>query len=284
MNPRFSHVCVVMHDVSPATWPECRLLLDALQDVGGAPATSPLRATLLVVPAYHRGTAAQQDDGFMELMDQRLAAGDELALHGYRHYDDVEFRGLKDRVARGIYTAREGEFSALDYDEAVRRLHLGAEWFASRGWPLKGFVAPAWLMNAASWRALESLPLDYTTTLRHFHTLSDHHAHATDSLVYSARSGLRRALSRIWVERLMRRSMSGGRAPILRLGLHPIDARYPEIVRHWQSILARALETRTTITKAELAKKLGEERNYSSQTEIRPIAAPTSAPPSTSLG
>jgi predicted deacetylase len=274
-------VCVVMHDVSPATWPECRLLLDALQQVAGTPHTAPLRATLLVVPAYHTGTAARDDRGFMDLMDRRRAAGDELALHGYRHYDDAVFRGVRDRLARGIYTAREGEFSALTYDEAVRRLRLGADWFAANGWPLKGFVAPAWLMNDASWRALETLPLAYTTTMRHFHSLPERNALPAQSLVYSARSGLRRAVSKIWNENLMRRS---DELPFLRLGLHPIDARFPEIVRHWQDLLERALETRTLTTKADFAAELRDLVRYSSQTESNPIAAPTSAPPRTSLG
>jgi predicted deacetylase len=274
-----------MHDVSPATWPECLLLLDALQEVAGPVATAPLHATLLVVPSYHRGTAAVHDPPFIGLMDKRLAAGDELALHGYRHYDDAPFQGFSDALKRGVYTAREGEFSALAYDDALQRLQSGAEWFAANGWPLKGFVAPAWLMNESSWRALEALPLTYTTSLTRFYTLPDRRPIVARSLVYSARSPARRAISRIWNEHLMRRM---DEAPVLRLGLHPIDAHYADIVLHWQDLFARALESREPITKAGFAAECTTEfaasMRYSSQTDRSPIVAPTSAPPRTSLG
>ena len=54
---------------------------------------------------------------------------------------------------RRIYTW-EGEFYALDHAEAKTRLAAGIELFRRRGWPLHGFVAPAWLMSAGTRQAL----------------------------------------------------------------------------------------------------------------------------------
>ena len=63
---------------------------------------------------------------------------------------------------RRIYTW-EGEFYALDHAEAKARLAAGIELFRRRGWPLHGFVAPAWLMSAGTRQALGESGLRYTS-------------------------------------------------------------------------------------------------------------------------
>ncbi|MDB0554405.1 DUF2334 domain-containing protein, partial [Ralstonia solanacearum] len=47
-------------------------------------------------------------------------------------------------------------------------------------------------------------------------------------------------------------------APLLRLGLHPADAAYPDVVRHWQDLLAACLETRVPVTKNGFAQVFAE--------------------------
>jgi len=44
-------------------------------------------------------------------------------------------------------TPGEGEFWALSEREATRRIEAGVAWFRAQGWPLAGFVAPAWLLG-----------------------------------------------------------------------------------------------------------------------------------------
>ncbi len=110
--------------------------------------------TLLVVPAYHGECSAQPE--FEQAMTAQLAAGHELALHGYFHLDPQVPSDVIDWFRRRIYTAGEGEFCGLSEEEARERLTLGARWFAAKGWPLAGFVAPAWLLGPGAWKALRT--------------------------------------------------------------------------------------------------------------------------------
>lgn len=125
-------------------------------------------------------------------------------------------------------------------------MQAGAAWFAANGWPLHGFVAPAWLMNAATWQALDALPLRYTTTLQRFYLLHPTRALKAPCLTYSVQTNARRLVSRYYLRWLTRQHAN---TPLLRLGLHPADAAYPDVIRHWQDLLATCLETRTPVTK-----------------------------------
>ena len=110
-------LCVSLHDVAPATWPYCRNVLEAVQEVADIP------LTLLVVPAYHGQCSAQPE--FEQAISQQHAAGHELALHGYFHADPHMPSDIVDWFRRRIYTAGEGEFCALSEEEARERLTLG---------------------------------------------------------------------------------------------------------------------------------------------------------------
>jgi predicted deacetylase len=151
-------LCVSIHDVAPATWPDCLRLVQAIRAVADIP------LTWLVVPHYH--FRPEQSPAMEACLDASIARGDELALHGYSHLDTEAAGGggLRQRFLRNVYTQREGEFSALAEDEARRRIELGLEWFAARGWTPTGFVPPAWLLGEGAWRALRAGPFAYTTT------------------------------------------------------------------------------------------------------------------------
>lgn len=234
-------LCVAMHDVSPVTWPQCERLLAALSVV------APFPATLLVVPQYYRDSGARGDREFCRALGLRLRIGDELALHGFRHHDDEPVHGIADRLVRTLYTSAEGEFSRVSQAQAYGRILAGVRWFKEQDWPLQGFVAPAWLMSAGTWSALRMLPLRYTTTLTRLHLLSEGCSYPTANLTFSTRTLVRRAVSHAWTEVAYR---LGQNAPVVRLGLHPVDADYPGVVRHWQSLLEHFLPTHTAVTKA----------------------------------
>lgn len=238
-------LCVSIHDVAPATWPQCERLLRAIREVADIP------VTLLVVPDYHR-LPRGDDHGYLQLLEQRRSLGDELALHGYTHLDEAAPpSGLRDRFTRQLYTRSEGEFYAIDYAEARRRLELGVAWFAERGWPVDGFVAPAWLLGEDAWKALREFPFKYTTTLRNFYLLSEQKTMFSQSLVYTVGSTWRRQMSRIWNSFLWR-ALNG--TPLVRLSLHPIDAEHEQIVRHCQMLIETLLATRQAMTKATFAR------------------------------
>lgn len=232
-------LAVVLHDAAPATWLACQRVLRAIESV------APVPVTILAVPRWHLDP---HDTDFERELDRRLGRGDELALHGYTHADDGRPSGLVDHVRRRWYTAGEGEFSALPRDEAARRLHAGMRWFERRGWPLHGFIAPAWLMSAGTWQALDGLDLRYTCTLRHVYALHPRATLASHGLVYSTRSAWRRAVSRPW-NRVVAHSQA--EQPLLRLELHPHDADHAALRQSWMGLLERFAAERTAVTLAE---------------------------------
>ncbi len=243
-------LCVSIHDVAPATWRDCRRLLAAVRAVADIP------LTLLVVPRFHR---SETDSATYEAMlGDLLAQGHELALHGYFHLDTAPPPGRwRDRFLRTVYTEGEGEFAALDAAQAKRRLELGLAWFGRRNWPVKGFVAPAWLLSKEAWDAVRACPFEYTTTMCYFHFLARQDALFAPTLLYAARNGVGRSLSPRCARPLAWLQQS---APLVRLALHPRDARYPPLLRHAQQLIEDLLGTRRPLTKAAFAQGWGSRR------------------------
>lgn len=240
-------LCVSMHDVAGATWDDCRTLLAAVREV--APQ---LPLTWLVVPHFHGRVAPARATVAMEAaLAQFSSEGHELALHGYTHVDTAApARGLRSCFARRVYTRGEGEFAAIGEPEALQRLDLGLAWFAARGWPVSGFVPPAWLTSAGARKALRQRPFAYTSSLTRFYLLHSRRSLWSPSLMYTARQAAGRWLSPPAADAM---AMALRRNPLLRLGLHPADARHPRLLRHVQQLLDRLLCQRTAMTKRDFA-------------------------------
>ncbi len=237
-------LCVSIHDVAPATWAECMLLLRAVREVADIP------LSWLVVPQYH--DRASRSRTYEMMLEALLAQGHELVLHGYTHRDEAPLQGrLAGRLLRTLYTEREGEFAAIDRDDARRKIELGLAWFRQRGWPVDGFVAPAWLLGKQAWMALEEFPFTYTTTYSHFHVMRPARKLLAPALVYAARNRLGRALSPPMASL---GSFVFARAPLVRLALHPRDAYHPALVTHAQRLIERLLVSREPLTKATFAR------------------------------
>lgn len=249
-------VSVVMHDVSPHTWPACERLLAALDEV------VPVPATLLVVADHHHQGGIECYPDFLTTIERRRERGDEVVMHGLIHLDeDSPPRGLTEWFWRCIYTAREGEFAVLPKTEAAGRLHEGWRRLHALGWDTQGFVAPAWLMGPGTRAALREGPFAYTSTRRAIILLPHWTCLPAPSLVWSVRSVWRRRLSAVFNEALLRRVLAHPiRYPLLRLGLHPVDADYPEVVRFWQHALHEALQHgRKLLTKGQWVRAFGQD-------------------------
>lgn len=235
-------MCIAVHDVAPATWPACARLLSMIDGLDRIP------VTLLVVPDYHRRGRIDLDHEFLRAIEQRLAQGDEVALHGYYHVDDqLATSSMSDWLRRRVYTAGEGEFAAISKAQARAHLERGLKLFHDLNWPVSGFVAPAWLLSDGARAALSELPFTYTTTLRAIQCLSNGRQCNAPSLTYSVRSPLRRVASRSWNNILFNRLCQ--RSALLRLGLHPADARHEWVIQHWQRLIEQALLDRRPVTK-----------------------------------
>ena len=233
---------VVLHDVTPESWPVYQDFIHAVDALGHVP------LTLLVVPDFHHQFHLDRFPDFRNAIERRIACGDEVVLHGYYHHDDSPLQpNPVNWFMRRIYT-HEGEFYSLDEMQARQRLQQGLELFHRYRWPVAGFVAPAWLMSQGTQAALRGLPLRYTSDLTGLIRLPDWQRLDTPTLVWSSRSAWRRRASRHWNQFRLRQSLS---SPLLRLGLHPIDMRYREAVHFWLETLETLLATRTALTKAQ---------------------------------
>ncbi|MNM61623.1 hypothetical protein D3C81_729280 [compost metagenome] len=233
---------LVLHDIAPETWPDYQPFIQAVDDIGNVP------MTWLVVPDFHHRNPLMHSPSFCRLLEWRLARGDELALHGFFHADDgAPPRSLRDYFMRRIYT-HEGEFYALDQQQALQRLEQGLKLFDRQGWPVAGFVAPAWLMSDGTRQALRRLPLRYTSTPQHLYRLPEFTAIEAPGLVWSARSAWRRGLSRAVCDWQCRRLRD---ANTLRLGLHPVDMRHRSSREYWlRTLQSLLLQGREPLTKS----------------------------------
>ncbi len=244
-------VCLVLHDVAPSTWADYQPFVEAVDALGDVP------MTWLVVPDFHRHDALDANPAFRQVLDARVARGDELALHGYYHDDQEPMpNNPRDWFMRRVYT-HEGEFYRLSREAALARLHAGLEMFQRYDWPVQGFVAPAWLMSDGTRQALRELPLSYTSDPQHLYRLPDFSAIAAPGLVWSARSAWRRGLSKILSDQ---REQRWREASVIRLGLHPVDMRHRFSRDYWLHTLQRLLaEGRVPLTKIEwLARQRGQ--------------------------
>jgi predicted deacetylase len=238
------YLCVSIHDVAPSTLPACKTIADAVARLDPR-----LPLTLLVVPRYHGETRVTSS--FADWIAERLARGDELALHGWTHRDEANAPRALGFLARRIYTAGEGEFSALSREDAAARIGQGRLWFAEHGWRAEGFVAPAWLASPGTWDALRDFDFLYTTTLSRFHVLRHGIALRAPSVVYSTRSAWRRSASRAWNAGVARASTE---MQLVRVGFHPADAAYPQVMSHALSLLGRLSGDRVALTKSAFAR------------------------------
>jgi len=214
-------LAVSVHDVSPQTRRATETMLADLAQVGVGV------TSLLVVPDHHHRGAVDQDADFVSWLREKQAGGHEVVLHGYYHQREPQpDAGWRQKLITEQYTAGEGEFYDLGYDEAARRLRLGRQMLEGAGFDLQGFIAPAWLLGAEAERAALDEGFAYTTRLGGFLDLRTGAWTASQSLVYSVRSGWRRTISLGWNAWLARRLQSN---PLARLGLHPPDWNHAKI-------------------------------------------------------
>ena len=233
---RKASFAVSVHDVSPLTRAVVDTMLSDLKNAG-VESTS-----LLVVPDHHRKGPVDRDPAFLEWLRAREAEGHEIVLHGFYHLREKNGDSLGRRLVTEHYTAGEGEFYDLAYDEARQRLARGRAMLAV--FDVAGFIAPAWLLGDEAERAVRDEGFAYTTRLGSVLDLRSGDRAESQSLVYSVRSGWRRGASLAWNSWLASRLRGN---PLMRLGLHPPDWRHARIKEHALRLASEGARARQVV-------------------------------------
>lgn len=236
--PRPSLV-VSIHDVSPLTREATQEMLRDLEEVGVA------RTSLLVIPDHHHKAAIGADPAFCEWLRCQQERGHEVVLHGYYHKRPKKYAKWWQTLVTECYTAGEGEFFDLTETQAKARLEKARAEFAAQGLHPTGFIAPAWLLGRDAEKAVQKAGFAYTTRLQNFKDLKTGQETPSQSLVWSVRSGWRRLASLKWNAHLATRLEKN---PLLRVGLHPPDWKYPAIKHQILALIEVAVREREVTT------------------------------------
>lgn len=239
-------VVVSLHDVHADSWRDYAAFLEELTELGVR------RTALLVVPRWRRRPLAEQTQ-LLAWLRRRAAEGHEIVLHGYHHVAGDIRGGLVPHLMGRVYTAREGEFYQLGYNQARELLSAGRRELTDAGLPPTGFVAPAWLLSGLARRAVSDLGFPYTTYLHGVELLPSGVRIYAPGVVFSLRSAWRKGVSLsgapLWY--LLNR-----RAAVLRLAVHPDDVRDTAGRAVLRRLVTAALRRRRPMTYAELVDEL----------------------------
>ncbi|WP_273267033.1 polysaccharide deacetylase family protein [Flexistipes sinusarabici] len=205
--------------------------------------------SLLVVPYMHKEHDLSFDLKFVRWLKGKQSQGHEIVLHGYYHYEEIKKDSIIKNIISSIYTAHEGEFYRISYDDAESRIRKGLELFRCNGLKAYGFVAPAWLANDNAVKVLKNTGVAYTTKLTGILLLKSDIFIKAPVLSFTSRSPLRKLLSILWA-RLFR--FISGFFPIVRVSVHPGDLETSFLKEQLLSEIVHLKKRRNCLTYKEL--------------------------------
>ncbi len=213
-----------IHDVGPRFEREVDALAARLERRFGGP-----RFAMLVVPDHWGEAPLAQAPGFAAKLRRWADEGVEMFLHGWSHRDDTIHEARATRWRARHMTAGEGEFLGLDAAEAARRMRAGrAVVEQAIGRPVAGFIAPAWLYGPGSRAAMArerfAIAEDHLRVWRP----ADGEVLARGPVITWASRSRARIASSLAFAALARTALRA--APVVRVAVHPGDARVPALL------------------------------------------------------
>ncbi len=237
MSGKFLVIC--LHDVHAGNYHIFNDFIDELKQVGVS------FVSLLVVPHMHKAHDLGSDIKFVHWLQEKQAQGHEIVLHGFYHYEENKKDSIIKQFISSVYTAHEGEFYRISYDDAENRIKKGLQLLQSNGLKAYGFVAPAWLINNNTIKALKNVGLYYTTTLTGILLVKSGKFVKAPVLSFTSRNFLRKTFSIIWANffRVISRFF-----PVVRVAVHPGDLKTPMLKGQLLSEIVRFKKRRNCLT------------------------------------
>ncbi len=235
---------VSLHDVHPGNFELYERYIQKLQKSGIT------RTSILAVPYWHKEYKIEDCPEFCRWLNEKQNQGHEILLHSFCHIEEKKkTQSLKEYFTANFYTAGEGEFFRISFDEAKEKIEKGLQILKNINIHPQGFVAPAWLINDNTIEALKKLDLKYTTTFNGIINIKDNSFIKSPVIVYSSRSFLRRTISCIWEPIWTRINKN---RYILRVALHPTDLCFVKTEKSITNQIIYLAQKRETITYSQL--------------------------------
>ena len=150
---------VALHDVAPPYEAEIDAQLADLRRLGVS------RPVLKVVPNWRCTYPISGSESFLEMLRRVAAAGAELVLHGYSHWEISPPLGpIHERWRARLFAGGVAEFQAMAYEEALEALTKGATEMAKSGLALDhppALCAPGSMITSEAKRAVRDAGLRY---------------------------------------------------------------------------------------------------------------------------
>jgi predicted deacetylase len=195
------------------------------------------RYAMLVVP-NHWGNAPLAGSAFATRLRDWAAQGVEMFVHGWYHRDAAEHGSAANRLRARHMTAGEGEFLGLDPDEAARRMTDGRALIEDIiGGPVAGFIAPAWLYGDGARAALAASGFAIAEDHMRVWSPASGATLARGPVITWASRSYGRIASSLIAASALRRVL--GRAPVVRVAVHPGDVHVPVLGRSIDRTVAR---------------------------------------------
>lgn len=224
-----------IHDVSPRFESEVDSLIDLLKPHVGE------RIAMLVVPNHWGDAPIVPGSSFAARLRSWSDSGVEMFLHGFYHRDDSRYGRSGAALKARLMTASEGEFLGLSKADAAARIANGQALVEDViGRPIDGFVAPAWLYGEGALEALGEAALPLAED--HFRVWSPKTGQKLASgpvITWASRTRMR-LLSSLAAAALLRHAP----LDVLRIGVHPPDARHPILVKSIAKTFGLAIRNR----------------------------------------
>ncbi len=237
---------VSIHDVAPPFMSEVRTLRESLVSWGVA------AVTLLAVPDHHQRAPLGRAPSTVAWLRERLAAGDEVALHGFHHLQQGPIRSGWDRLRARALTAGEGEMLALAPAAVPAFLARGRSLLAEHlGRQPAGFVAPAWLEPRGLDRILAAAGFGWHETSLWLEDLPVRRRIASPVLGWATRSRWREQAAVAWARAVAPVADRLGRSTgIVRVALQPGDVHSPPVMASIERTVRMLVERHPAATTA----------------------------------
>lgn len=243
MEQQDKRLLISIHDVAPRTWPLARAIAEWLDSAGHRP------YSLFVVPDYRGDGPITAHPDFLEWVKGSLSAGNDVLVHGLQHLSRSPAANAGEWIMKHLYTREESEFLSLGEEEFLRRLSSGAEIFRAAGLPVRGFVAPAWLMPHGSPAWLARAGIEVSETLREILLVQTGRVLFSPCLAMSSRTAVRRIASICWAFLFL--NANYGHSSI-RVAIHPQDWKRKCCAAILRKVIAVLSQDRRLITYADL--------------------------------